>query len=545
MNEVAQRLGSDPLEADGYEALRARLEKNDIVVATALRDYMDFLASCYSNHKAQLDAYLYEGGKLSTDECDEEIARCEGEIARRSNLISYPDPSWSEYSFMYWENEIGCYRAMIRELRDVRQRIIDYDNATAGIYSHLGALIKEMNKGVSHVAGIARDGICFIEPEPKWNRTDFDKLLRDGTIARFRDSDGNYNWVAINAAFSRQADEISDLEYYVLAEMYAAMDIGDTERFLQRLAERGDDYPAPIIGSSNAAPYTNWTFDPVKIEKLSSAYLVMCYNDITNMSESETTNALMKFSVLSALPSLGMRFGSGIHSTTDAEFPPIELSGGDCEGSYRLTYSGQYYTSNANSGIIGGGVVDSTSYTLHQYTMDFNIGRSDDILANLAVELNGNVSSALGFGSTDVASIALTVVGLAPGAGLPAGAFSLFNTGGDIYRRSELVGDINTVTESINNMSQAYNQLGCWASTNSGTEYGWPPGVAVFKGASTEGIIAGVNKVISDNPGITNNLGVPVTFDAITSNPEAYIELIHDPEFRVYYDPLFNSPPNV
>ncbi|MDR0458937.1 MAG: hypothetical protein LBG68_00530 [Coriobacteriales bacterium] len=103
--------------------------------------------------------------------------------------------------------------------------------------------------------------------------------LLEATRARFVSigEDGSliYDWDLIDEVLGKDADKISEAEYYVLAELYAYMGLADTEKFIQALAEKvADRTDGPV-------EYTEWAYDPEKVNRLISYVNVFAFLEAT------------------------------------------------------------------------------------------------------------------------------------------------------------------------------------------------------------------------------------------------------------------------
>jgi hypothetical protein len=84
------------------------------------------------------------------------------------------------------------------------------------------------------------------------------------------DKDGNitYDFDAIDATLNQNAQAITQLEYLILAELYAGMNLKDTEEFLLRLADKIDDHDSGFFSADEPKEYTTWKYDPNKVANI-------------------------------------------------------------------------------------------------------------------------------------------------------------------------------------------------------------------------------------------------------------------------------------
>jgi hypothetical protein len=85
------------------------------------------------------------------------------------------------------------------------------------------------------------------------------------------DEAGNivYNWDAIDSILNKDAGDITELEYFVLADIYSAMGIDDTTKFLQAVADKvGDVNWGRAETNHEPSSYTEWAYDPNKLANL-------------------------------------------------------------------------------------------------------------------------------------------------------------------------------------------------------------------------------------------------------------------------------------
>ncbi|MDR0459008.1 MAG: hypothetical protein LBG68_00890 [Coriobacteriales bacterium] len=99
--------------------------------------------------------------------------------------------------------------------------------------------------------------------------------LLEATRARFVSigEDGSliYDWDLIDEVLGKDADKISEAEYYVLAELYTYMGLADTEKFIQALAEKVTDRTDGLV------EFTEWAYDPEKVNRLISYVNAFAY----------------------------------------------------------------------------------------------------------------------------------------------------------------------------------------------------------------------------------------------------------------------------
>ena len=83
----------------------------------------------------------------------------------------------------------------------------------------------------------------------------------------FTEVDGQkvYNWDEIDAILNQRAKDITEMEYKILATIYAQMGIEDTEKFLQALADKVGDIDTGMFSSQTPRQYTEWTYDSDKV----------------------------------------------------------------------------------------------------------------------------------------------------------------------------------------------------------------------------------------------------------------------------------------
>ena len=143
----------------------------------------------------------------------------------------------------------------------------------AKLKAHLGVVQELRQMFHSLVAAIDTAPAGGSVPALELGNVDFTQALGasivglyNATISRFVSEDGTYDWKAIDATLNRDAKDISEAEYFVLALLYSSMGISDTERFLQSLADKvADVHGKPLSVPSD---YTEWVYDPVKVKKI-------------------------------------------------------------------------------------------------------------------------------------------------------------------------------------------------------------------------------------------------------------------------------------
>lgn len=114
-----------------------------------------------------------------------------------------------------------------------------------------------------------------------------DSELMDKYIEKFviKDKDGNseFKWDQINETLNKKTEDITEMEYLVLASLYLTMDTEDTGKFLQALADKISDVKIPwyqqIFHQYSNAKYTTWKYDSDKMAGLQK-YLLCSANSL-------------------------------------------------------------------------------------------------------------------------------------------------------------------------------------------------------------------------------------------------------------------------
>jgi len=76
-----------------------------------------------------------------------------------------------------------------------------------------------------------------------------------------------YDWHGIDAILDKDPDDITELEYLILATLYAGMNLKDTENFLIHLADKVGDVhePGSVQFLVDVEDYTIWTYNSDKV----------------------------------------------------------------------------------------------------------------------------------------------------------------------------------------------------------------------------------------------------------------------------------------
>jgi hypothetical protein len=86
------------------------------------------------------------------------------------------------------------------------------------------------------------------------------------------DEDGNlvYDWDAIDTVLNKDAEDITEMEYLVLALLYVDMGDEDTARFISALADKVGDVSEDSTNNVTHWPseYTTWEIDPDKVDRI-------------------------------------------------------------------------------------------------------------------------------------------------------------------------------------------------------------------------------------------------------------------------------------
>ncbi|MDO5603205.1 MAG: hypothetical protein Q4G07_10615, partial [Oscillospiraceae bacterium] len=120
----------------------------------------------------------------------------------------------------------------------------------------------------------ADGGDCILARSPK----EFTFFMNQSTsivynavmdkVASF-DKNGNasYNWQEIDRILSKEAGDITEMEYYVLASLYAVMDTEDVEKFIQTLADKTEDCAGSFL-ITDSSSHTKWEYKQAKLNGL-------------------------------------------------------------------------------------------------------------------------------------------------------------------------------------------------------------------------------------------------------------------------------------
>ena len=97
------------------------------------------------------------------------------------------------------------------------------------------------------------------------------------------DEDGSlvYDWDAIDTVLNKDAEDITEMEYLVLALLYVDMGDEDTARFISALADKVGDVSEDSTNNVTHWPseYTTWEIDPDKVDRILSYVYAMA--DVT------------------------------------------------------------------------------------------------------------------------------------------------------------------------------------------------------------------------------------------------------------------------
>ena len=77
----------------------------------------------------------------------------------------------------------------------------------------------------------------------------------------------SYNWQEIDRILSKEAGDITEMEYYVLASLYAVMDTEDVEKFIQALADKTEDCTGSFL-ITDSSSHTKWEYKQTKLDGL-------------------------------------------------------------------------------------------------------------------------------------------------------------------------------------------------------------------------------------------------------------------------------------
>jgi hypothetical protein len=533
MRETASGLGSGALQGAAYSALGARLSAEEAELAGAMADYAEFLASCLDLHASALSRNLPEGGCFDTAQIEEDIRALNRNIAALD--YAYSQPSLLDLGTAQCDYRWPL-RESVRVLEDRLARAYAYAAQSANVYSALPEVAAIVGEGIARAGGMAYANGRFYSPGgfgDGWRGRLGDAILRE-TEARFLHG-GEYDWDAIGAALARPAGEISAIEYSVLARLLAKMDLDDTARFVQRLAERVGEIPASLYDPEASI---RWRFDSTKLDILSSFLLSEYGTQLPEMAGAgelgveQQRDYCMKLALLASLPLLGSGsgLGVGIHSALGSDLPPITLSEGSNPGDVVLGYKSGYVSPDP----FVPNIQKRWDYTLTLTEAD----QTGETVAGLSDRLNERLVSGLGSITSDAASMGLGALAFVPGpAGYAAGLSGLALTGGTSCARIDLMREASKDLKDISDMSGAYGRLGINVVAAYGTEFGSSGGLYVFEGAQTAARLEFFNDLVAGK-GISHSLGSPITFEAVLADPTEARRLLKATNF----DYAFGNP---
>lgn len=210
-----------------------------------------------------------------------------------ADLINYPNLNISSYL-----NNLDVYHQKLIDKNDMAEDTItalfdavydiDMNGGTilADLLESLEAYctsIKNLTELISiGEKGVEASKILLTPTEFQQLSADTDKALVEYYMNKFTSTndDGSisYQWEEIDKVLNKNAENISEMEYFLLANIYATMDTEELAMFLQALADKVEDIKDPLSGtlfvSVKPAKYTTWEYD---VQKLNHLQLYLSY----------------------------------------------------------------------------------------------------------------------------------------------------------------------------------------------------------------------------------------------------------------------------
>ncbi|MDR1358858.1 MAG: hypothetical protein LBJ48_05850 [Coriobacteriales bacterium] len=142
------------LNGRGYDALRARFDAKDRLLAKAFKTYCDVMKSTLENNVAKINLYFPDGGYYNSDD----ITRQRNDLNRRltkrtESLLNYVADGIADigHSLSFGispDSESSKLRKAISELDKRMRRLIDYNNATRGQFDEVESRQNNLVRGV-------------------------------------------------------------------------------------------------------------------------------------------------------------------------------------------------------------------------------------------------------------------------------------------------------------------------------------------------------------------------------------------------------------
>lgn len=329
----------------------------------------------------------------------------------------------------------------------------------------------------------------------------------DGTII--------YNWDAIEAVVDKNFEDMTQMEFYVLAELYATMGADDMTMFFQRLAVLNNDPATSASAITNGQSFSSWGFDEQKVNAL-SYYMELNYNqNLENMSDIELQGYSTRLELLNVMPTIGLpgMNGPGIHAGPDDKYPFLEIDWNDTE--CVVSYLAQAFIL-----VIGPKPYEDPfhEYEIHIFNRDAASSATETVNNLLNNELQEYFQPP--FGSREILFLITEGASYIPyvGYGMPVISAGTFLQ--DMVEKRELARYSGEMLEGSSLLASTYEPLGCKATIAYGTEDPNSIRISVFKGRDTDDHIAALNTILENGAyEIPSGIVLPIDYETIVNNP--------------------------
>lgn len=287
-NSLDTFVNDEEIKSKSYDALKQQISDYKVLLH-AMQDANSSDISDFTVLKASVGDEVLDGANILAQkqaawqlrENDESAAQG---YERASWTAEYPWESWY-YSWMadhYWqmaELDQQLYNAW-----QAKEDAFDAIEAgTKGLFQSSVQLRQTAQRGLESITGAFQGGAYELNMSAEW-RTDLIESYTNRLIAIDEQGNATINWAEVEKVLQKEASEISDAEYQVLARVYLNADEAGMARFLGCCMDRKADVDVPwyseALGPSAGLinqDYSEWVVNESKVGRIQA--------EIVNKSE--------------------------------------------------------------------------------------------------------------------------------------------------------------------------------------------------------------------------------------------------------------------
>lgn len=287
-NSLDTFVNDEEIKSKSYDALKQQISDYKVLLH-AMQDANSSDISDFTVLKASVGDEVLDGANILAQkqaawqlrENDESAAQG---YERASWTAEYPWESWY-YSWMadhYWqmaELDQQLYNAW-----QAKEDAFDAIEAgTKGLFQSSVQLRQTAQRGLESITGAFQGGAYEPNMSAEW-RTDLIESYTNRLIAIDEQGNATINWAEVEKVLQKEASEISDAEYQVLARVYLNADEAGMARFLGCCMDRKADVDVPwyseALGPSAGLinqDYSEWVVNESKVGRIQA--------EIVNKSE--------------------------------------------------------------------------------------------------------------------------------------------------------------------------------------------------------------------------------------------------------------------